>query len=275
MGNRSANPWHAELQQPISIGGDHPVVDRIEKFVQSPKRFINKIRQKTPVNSNELQAKAVSEAEEYLVANGLDDVFINVRRYEPREQWERLRENDRIGPVWKYTAGSLNVIGYSLFPKRAFHSDSFSPYTNTLSINSSSPAKAIFQAAQAKQYRKQKWLGTYSVAQKAPIVPLLHISEVSSDALSYARARDRDDLANELYPLAYSKLGSAAISGVVFFFPIRTDVPFITSPLIKAASRSTGRLAGKLIADRQQAERQQNEASEDSQPNSDNSELPN
>jgi hypothetical protein len=238
-----------ELDHPITVDGEHLHVDRIERFVQAPRERARKMMGRTEPNQEFLREQAVDEAVRYLESNGLSDVHVDVRCYQPRQQWQRLVENDRIGPIWKYTAGSLNVVAYSLFPRRAFRSDRYSPFTNTLSINSTNSASALFQAAQAKQYHGQKWLGTYSVAQKAPIVPLVHLSKVSSDVLTYAHANHRSELAQELYPVAYSKLGSAVVSGVVFFFPVRTDVPFITSPIIKLTSRATGRLAGKLAAD--------------------------
>jgi hypothetical protein len=247
----SAVPCDCEFDNSLAIGGEHPLVDRIETVVQAPRRFIERRRQGTGMEPSDESAIEVATA--YLRSNGLDDVYIDVRRYEPREQWKRLRENDRISPVWKYTAGSLNVLSYSLLPRRAFHIDSYSPYTNTLSINSDRVSHAMFAAAEAKEYRDQKLPGVYAVMQNAPVFPLIHTANVTSDVLTYVRVHERWDLAEQVYPRAYAKVASSAVSEALFFVPLPADLPPVTAPIARIAGRSIGRATGKALAERHRA----------------------
>jgi hypothetical protein len=249
-------PCQCEFENPISVGGEHPVVDRIENFVQAPRRFIRERRQKqepAAIITDDPQQAAIDVSSRYLRANGLDDVYIDVRRYEPREQWQRLKDNDRISPVWKYTAGSLNVLTYTLFPRRAFHIDSYSPYTNTLSLNSDRMPNAIFAAAEAKEYRDQRWPGVYAVLQRAPLVPLIHSANVSTDVLTYVHLNEQQELADQVYPRAYSKIASSAVSEALFFVPLPADLPPLTTPIAKVAGLSIGRATGKAMAERNRA----------------------
>jgi hypothetical protein len=249
-------PCVCDAENPIAIGGEHPFVDRVEKFVQAPRQFIRKhLRHESQLANAapDSQPNAIEASTAYLRANGLDDVYIDVRRYEPREQWQRLKDNDRISPVWKYTAGSLNVLAYTLLPRRAFHIDSYSPYTNTLSINSDRIPNAIFAAAEAKEYRDQRLPGVYAVLQKAPLFPLIHNANVSSDVLTYVHVHEQWDLADDLYPRAYSKMASSAISEALFFVPLPADLPPVTAPIARLAGRQIGRATGKVMAEKNRA----------------------
>jgi hypothetical protein len=230
-------------------------VDELERVVQAPKRFFKSNFGKweqEQLSPEQLRVEAVILSQDYLVANGLNDVYIDTRCYKPFVQWRRLRANRRISPFWKYTAGTLDVIGYTLFPRRALHWDVYSPFTNTLSINSTKRSHAIYQAARAKQFRKHHWLGTYAVWQKVPIVPLFHHAHAASDVLTYAHVSDQRDLTYELYPTAYAQVGSAMIPETMIFAPMPASAPPLAAPLIKLASHSTGRMVGRFVADRQQ-----------------------
>ncbi len=252
-----ARPTHLATN-PVAIGGVRPRVDRLESIIQSPRRLVRRFRKPKDdeATPQQLRQEAVDLTQSYLVANGLEDVYIDVRRYEPGEQWARLRENERIRPVWKYTAGALSVLAYTVIPRRALHSDKYDPFTNTLSINSTKPPKALYQAASAKEYRKHPRLGAYAVLQQAPLAPMVHHARTATDVLTYAKSSGQDELARELYPVAYGQLGGAAVSEVMFFAPLPADVPAITSPLARVAGRVSGAVAGRVAARRQVPENQ-------------------
>lgn len=238
----------------IAVGGDHPVVDRVEKVVQSPRRTLRKWLGKDEPTAEEIieqRSEAIGLAQGYLAINELDDVYIDVRRYEPGEQWERLKANDRISDFWKYTAGTLDIVGYALLPRRAFHSDHYSPFTNTLSLNSTDRLDSLYESGLAKQFRKQRFLGTYAVAQRLPLVPLLHHANVSSDVLTYARETEDWELEEDLYPAAYSQIGRAAVSEAFIVMPAVADEPFYVGGLIRATGGAVGHAAGKSVAKRE------------------------
>lgn len=253
-GDHHPVPYPHQSSNPIAVGGDHPRVDQLEDAVQAPREFIAACFGRSDVTPGpEPLQQAVNVSQRYLAENGLTDVFIDARRYEPAEQWERLKANPRMAPFWKYTAGTIDVVGYALLPRRALRSDVYSPFTNTLSINSAKPSGGLYQAARAKVYRHQRWLGTYAVLQRAPLASLIHHADAATDVLTYAQTTQQRDLAEELYPRAYAKLAAAVISDALFFIPLQAEVP-LTTPVAKVVGGVTGRMMGQVVADNQNGE---------------------
>ena len=253
------SPPDLELAQnmPIAIGGEHPVVDRIEAAVQSPGRWLRTFSGAEQISLQEQQQRrceAIELSQTYLTLNQMNDVCIDVRRYEPGQQWERLRANDRISTFWKYTAGTLDVVGYSIFPRRAFHSDCYSPYTNTLSLNSTKPLEALYEAAAAKQFLRQRFVGSYAAMQRLPLLPLIHHVGTTRDVLTYARQIGDSELEHQLYPAAYARLGGAVVSEAWVTLPA-ADQPFYVGGLLGVAGGVVGQSAGEFIAERDAGKR--------------------
>jgi hypothetical protein len=246
----SLKPLGSEATNPVFIGGEHPFVDRLELVVQAPRRFGRRVvgrKTPSPAEATEFRKEAVELSQNYLAANGMDDVHIDVRRYEPGQQWKRIRKNDRISPLWKYTGGTLSWLRYTLIPGRAMQSDAYDVYANTISINSASPTSALYQAARAKEFQQHRFRGTYAMLQRAPLVPFYHNTRATSDVLSYAKAADQsDELLKQLYPTAYSRLASAGVSEALFFSPLPTDTPFVVEPAIRIVGGIIGRTAGRI-----------------------------
>ena len=234
----------------IAFDGDHPFVDRVEAVVQAPRRLVRRMVGRVPrtaMERRELRQQAAGLSQSYLSANNLTDIYIDVRRYEPTKQWNRIRENNRIAPLWKYTGGTLAWLNYTLIPRRALRSDRYDVFANTLSINSSRPTSALYQAARAKEFRGHKYLGTYAMLQRAPLVPLFHHARASSDVLSYARATGQsDEMLERLYPTTYSRLASATVSEALFFSPLPDDTPFIVEPVTRIIGRAVGGTIGRI-----------------------------
>jgi hypothetical protein len=242
-------------RNPIVSGGDHPTVDKLERVVQAPRQFFRKVlgkRKPTPAEIEQAREQALALSESYLVANNLSDVLIDVRRYEPAEQWARLKANDEIAPVWKYTGGTLNHIRYTLMPLRAFQRDAYDPFTNTLHLNSTQPTDAIYHAAEAKQYRQQRFLGPYAVAQRIPLFPIPLSIAAASDAISYAKATGQTELESELYPATYSRIGAISVVEVASLGVI-PGTSFIEFQLLRLAGRGVGKTTGDAVA-RQRSE---------------------
>ena len=250
----SETPLSQQANNPISVGGQYPRLDRIENLTRGPHQFMRRVM-RLPISSPEQMEQqrdvTVALSQEYLAANGLDDVYIDVRRYEPREHWNRMVENNRIAPFWKYTFGLIYMARYTLLPGRVMRADEYSPFTNTLSINSVRPESALFESALAKQYRRQRYLGTYAALQYAPIVPVVHTSKAASDVLTYAHVHNKWGLARDLYPTTYASLGSSIVSEALFFAPLPEGVPFYTAPLLKVAGMGAGQLTGEFTASQQ------------------------
>ncbi len=250
-------PISEESSATLLVGGEKPRIDQIEKIVQTPRRMIRKLfRLPTPdPDEAELQREqAVYLADGYLASNGISDLNIDVRVYDPKLQWQRLKENDQIAPLWKFTGGTVGWLRYTILPMRAFHTDHYDPFTNTLHLNSARPLQALYESSLAKQYRKQRHLGpaeigtgAYAMLQYVPFVPLYHNAKASSDVVTFAHVHLNQDLENEIYPMVYSRLGSTAVSETLSVVSVSPSAPFYTTPLLRVTGGIIGRLTGKAV----------------------------
>ncbi len=246
-------PYAPDSSNPIAHGVAQPKLDRIEAFVQSPRKLLRKISQRPepdPTEEARQKEAAAAFAAEYLAANGLNDVQIDIRVYQPREQWAKLRANDDIRPIWKYTGGTLSWLRYSILPMRAFHSDHYDPFTNTLNLNSASSSKALYESALAKEFQRHRrfGVGAYAVLQYVPFVPLYHNAKASSDVLTYSQHHLEGKFSEELYPLSYSRLGSTAVSEALSVVTLSPNAPILTGPLLRLAGSTAGRSTGTTLA---------------------------
>lgn len=242
----------------VSFGEPPPHLAGLEEIVQWPRESIRKLSGRpvlTPEAEEAQRAEAVVQAEEYLLANGLDELFIDVRTYEPREQWQRLRANERLHPLVRYTGGSLSWLRYTLLPRTVFRSDHYDPFTNTLSLNSSDPARAILESARAKEFQRERWIGRggYALLQWLPLVPVLHESRAANDALTYSEHHLKGRWQEELYPLAYARVGSTAVSEALSVVSLSPGAPLLTRPLLIGSGNLTGRSIGRLVSQEQPA----------------------
>ena len=240
----------------ITIGGNHPRIDSIERTVQYPaKAFRRWFPSSKPVEDPDvLRLQAVQSATDYLDDNGLKGVNIDVREYNPREQWNRLKNNRSISPFWKYTGGTLYHVGYCVLPGRAFGMDSYNGFTNTLSINSTSPSNSLLQAGYVKKLYDQRYPGTYIAANWLPILPLVRDISVASDVLTYARLKQEWPLEKDLLPNVYARLGGDTVSQATSLIPGLAYMPFYMRPVLSGVGRAAGGVTGKVIAKRREKE---------------------
>jgi len=241
----------------ITVGGHHPRIDSIERTVQYPKKVFLKWfpRTKPEEAPDALRLQAVQTATDYLDDNGLKGVYVDVREYNPREQWNRLKSNNRISPFWKYTGGTLYHVGYCVLPGRAFGMDSFNGFTNTLSINSTSTANALYHSGYVKKIYDQRYPGTYMAVNWLPVVPLFRDTSNASDVLTYARLKEDWPLEKELIPQVYAQLGGDAVSQSTSIIPGVGSLPFYFRPLVSGVGRAAGGVAGNAIAKQRDAKR--------------------
>ena len=237
----------------ITVGGSHPSIDSIERTVQYPRTVFRKWfpPSTSPPDPATLRLETVQTATDYLDDNGLQGVFVDVREYNPREQWTRLQNNKLVSPFWKYTGGTLYHVGYCVFPQRAFGMDSYNGFTNTLSINSTSPSTSLLRAGYVKKLYEQRYPGTYLSVNWLPVVPLFRDSAIASDVLTYARVKEKWPLEKELLPEVYGQLGGEAISQATSLVP---GMPFYFRPFLSAAGSAAGGATGKVFAKQRETE---------------------
>src|SRR5579863_10459651 len=110
----------------------------------------------------------------YLQQNQLNDACLRINQYAPGEEWMRLTTNREVGAGWRYTLGTLSLVGYTLLPGRLLGGDHYNPYTNSVYIYSDVPALALESAAYAKDVHAREYPGTYAAVNQLPVASLWH-----------------------------------------------------------------------------------------------------
>ena len=250
-------PRDTVISPPVLIGGPVESMDKMERTIHWPKEAVSNVRKRLPSSlsmlrggqAEETQQDALLAAVQYLEDNNLHEVIVEGRHYDPKEQWNRLQANPHIHPFWKYTDGSMRIWAYTMFPSRLYRDDAYNPYTNTLSINSKSRASAVYEAAKAKDFAGAKSPGAYAVARYLPVVPMQQQIKITSDALTYARAKEDWELEKAMYPLTYSQIASSVMAGGATVAPEIGNAPGVaTRTLFRIAGNATGYSAGRLVS---------------------------
>jgi len=207
-----------------------------------------------PLNSN-VNVHIISDKTEdkliaYLEDNDLSDVLVRVNQYDPKGEWRRLRENNRIGPGWKYTAGLLSMAHYTLIPGRVFGGDQYNAFTNTLYINSDVPAVVLHEAAYAKDIHSQSMPGTYAVFNELPLISMWRHTKGVNDVLGYAQMNDDWNIERETYRVVYPQMGvqSTAVGGPFLHF--------WDGILLSVAGAAIGHATGQVAVSQRTRERE-------------------
>ncbi len=74
----------------------------------------------------------------------------------------------------------------TLLPARVLRRDTYNPYTQTLSLNSSDPTRSLLAASESRVYASSFAPGFRATSQLIPFVPIHHRIDVASEAISYA-----------------------------------------------------------------------------------------
>ena len=249
-------PKDSLLSPVILIGGPVPAMDQMERIVNYPQEAIKKVAPKSPVSGATSQ-DALLAAVAYLEDNDLHEVIVEAHHYDPEEQWKRLRANPSIHPGWKYTDGLARVWAYTCFPPRLYRMDTYNPYTKTLSINSSNPASAIYEAAKAKNAMQVTWPGAYAAMRYVPLAPLGQQAMVTQDALGYVRENADPDIEKGMVAYTMSNMTGAAFLGGATIAPQLNDVPLVSVPASRIVGNATGNVAGRLIASSKRLQRRE------------------
>ncbi len=233
-------------------GEPHKVLDGIAWFTGIWSRILSL---NSHVNNHDLTDETRAKLTAYLEENDLTDVLVRVNQYDPKGEWRRLRENHRVSPGWRYSAGLISMAHYTILPGRVFGGDLYNPFTNTLYLNSDVSAVVMHEAAYAKDIHSRALPGTYAVFNELPLVSLWRHTRGVNDILSYARANDDWKVERETYRVVYPQMGvhSTALAG--FFVPFWEGLAFTATGA--AAGHVTGQIA--IARRNKQRSRQQGE----------------
>lgn len=216
----------------------------------APNRFLDNMRWVVSLpgriftwhwEEDDLQLSAGTEEQivAYLRETDLSDVYVRVNQYCPAGEWRRLRENTAISPGWKYSAGLLSILHYSVIPGRVFGGDEYNPYTNSLSVNSDELAMVLHEAAYAKQIHETSRPGPYAFLNDLPVLSLWRHTAGVREVVSYAREHDDWELERQTYRVVYPQMG-ANVAGLGDPF-----VPLLISPLLPLGGAAAGHVIGQ------------------------------
>ena len=193
------------------------------------------------VDNHNISPETEAAIAAYLDKNGLDQVKVRINEYDPWGEWKRLRRNKSVGWGWRYTAGTLAALHYTILPGRIFGGDNYNPFTNTISLYSDLPAVALHEGGHAKDFGSRKWKGTYAVAGALPIVSLWPEAIATNDAIGYLRAEEDFGEEQEAYRLLYPAYATYIAGAASPFLPYGDLV-------ITAGAVIPGHLAGRWKA---------------------------
>jgi len=226
--------------QPVAVkqGTPHKTLDRFARLVGIPGQFFT-LNSKT--NNHDVSPETLEKLKTYLERNDLTDVLVAVNDYDPKGQWQRLRENDRISPLWRYTAGTLNWLGYVIVPNRVFGGDEYNPFTNTMTLTSDVPALVLAEAAYAKDIHARKNPGAYAAINDLPVLSMIRHSRATSDVLGYARLEHDWEAEKEAYNVLYPQIGSTTFGPASHFVPV-------AGPFLSVGGAVVGHAAGRSVS---------------------------
>lgn len=193
------------------------------------------------VENHRISIKTESTIAEYLQVNQLDEIKVRINQYRPLDDWRRLTRNKGVAWPWRYTFGTVAVLGETVFPGRLFGGDHYNPYTGTIHLFSDVPAVALHEAAHAKDFARRTYPGTYAAVYALPGVPLWHERIASNDVLAYAELQEDANLQIEAYKVLYPAYGTYVGSAMGYV------APSISTPLY-IGGVLTGHAAGRWRA---------------------------
>ena len=227
--------------QPVAIqyGTPNETLDKIGYIVGFPARLLTLNKN---VNNHNISPETLAKLQTYLAENDITDVYVSVDRYEPKDQWKRLRENDKISPFWRYSVGAITCLGYTVLPNRVFGGDRYNPFTNTLNLSSDVPAMVLAEAAYAKDIHGQTHPGAYaSIVNDLPSLTVWRQTRATSDIVAYARIHGDWTTEKQTYQVLYPQIGVGCIGPIGFFVPV-------VGPVLDLGGAVAGHVAGRPVA---------------------------
>jgi hypothetical protein len=188
----------------VERGKPRPVIDSIGWVVGVPSKLLLWDRR---VNNHCVSNATVSEVADYLQHRGLTDTVVRVNQYAPAKEWRRLVANKQVGAGWRYTAGSIKWLQYTLLPGRVFGGDEYNPYTNSLHLYSDMPVLGLAEAAYAKDVSTQSRPGTYATVQLLPVVALWHETKATKEVLTYVSIHGSSEQIADVRHDLYARYG--------------------------------------------------------------------
>ena len=198
----------------FEYGRPNFLLDGMQKVAELPSRLMLGGRLKPDHIPTDETREILTD---YIQENELADVPVFVNDYSPLGEWKRLRENDRIAPIWKYTAGTVSLVNYTIMPGRVFGRDDYNPFTNSLYFNSGRLTDSLHAAAYAKDIHQREAPGPYATVNSLPLLSLWKTTRAVDDIVYYAQARDNWQLESGVYRDQFPQVAVETMVPAAFF----------------------------------------------------------
>ena len=221
----------------------HPRLDRIEHFLNGPRRWFR--------DAEELDAEVSQETldlvTESLQAQGLCDVHVTLNAYSPHEEWCRLQANTDLPEAWRYSVGTCFWLRSTMVPDRVLNKNVYYPNSNTLALNAEDPFDILSEIAYARRLREGRVPIMARTLPQLPVLSSVSRIQASREVLAEAKTEGHWEIEQAGYTQVYSCVMSLGFETV----GLATSIPFyLWIPAEMAGDLCATRLAKLRIAQR-------------------------
>jgi hypothetical protein len=218
---------------PIERGKPRAIIDGVGWVVGIPSKLL---LWNSRIDNHKIGLETEACVAEYLSQNQMGHVKVRLNQYRPWDDMKRLTKNKSMAWPWRYSIGTLSVLGETIVPGRIFGGDHFNPYSQTIHLYSDVPAIALHEAAHAKDFSRRRYPGTYAALYGLPVVPLYHESLATKDALAYAQETDDPALQQEAYRILYPAYGTYVGGAIGSVLPMASFPAYYGSVILGHAA---------------------------------------
>jgi hypothetical protein len=218
---------------PIERGKPRAIIDGVGWVVGIPSKLL---LWDSRIDNHNIGLETEACVTEYLSQNQMGHVKVRLNQYRPWDDMKRLTKNKSMAWPWRYSIGTLSVLGETIVPGRIFGGDHFNPYSQTIHLYSDVPAIALHEAAHAKDFSRRSYPGTYAALYGLPVVPLYHESLATKDALAYAQETDDPALQQEAYRILYPAYGTYVGGAIGSVLPMASFPAYYGSVILGHAA---------------------------------------
>ncbi len=172
---------------------------------------------------------AEAKLQQYLAANGLQNVKVRLNQYSPGGEWWRLAHNRDFNPFWRYVLGVPAWLWYTIFPNRLLAGfpilglgDHYNPMTNTVHIYSGHKSIALHEAGHAKDFARRSSKALYALLYIVPGAALYVEAQATGDAIGYDIAHGLTEDLKADYRILYPAYGTyvGGLGGIYLYLPM-------------------------------------------------------